>query len=88
MPSPKENVPSFEPRDGDILVVSYPEVSAPIGGISFSNIKVGGFIYTRKLVAGDDVSEQFTKIYKFLEAKSLETGRQKLAVWRSELQGG
>jgi hypothetical protein len=87
MTSPRESASSFEPRDGDILVVSYPEVTAPIGGISYSSIKLGGFIYTRKLVVGDNVNEQFTKIYKFLEAKSLETGRQKLAVWRSELQG-
>jgi hypothetical protein len=52
---PIEVAPDFEPRDGDVLVVSYPEVTLPLPK-QFSMMKFGGLIYTRQLRVGDDVT--------------------------------
>jgi hypothetical protein len=46
--------PGFEARDGDVLVVTYPEVTLPLPK-QYSMMKFGGAIYTRQLRAGDDV---------------------------------
>lgn len=47
--------PGFEPRDGDVLVVTYPEVTLPLPK-QYAMMKFGGLIYTRQLRAGDDVT--------------------------------
>lgn len=70
-------------RDGDILVVSYPEVTIPIA--QYSGVKVGGLIYTRKLLDGDDVEAQYRSIYEFLKAKATADGRAKVQEYRDEL---
>lgn len=46
--------PGFEPRDGDVLVVSYPDVTLPLPK-QYAMMRFGGAIYTRQLRAGDDV---------------------------------
>lgn len=74
----------LEARDGDNLVVSYPEVTIPIG--SYSSVKVGGLIYTRKLVAGEDVAEQYTRIYAFLKSRADADARVKVAQYQDELK--
>jgi hypothetical protein len=73
-------------RDGDVLVVSYPEVSIPIGSGSYCAVKIGGLIYTRKLVEGDDVSEQYDAIYTFLQKKARTDGREKITIFQDELK--
>lgn len=76
----------FTPREGDVLVVSYPEVTISLGGNSFSAVKVGGLIYTRKLIDGDDPGEQYRKIYAFLERRALIDGREKVKLYQEELK--
>lgn len=80
------SAPEFEPRDGDVLVVSYPEANVGLGGNSYSSVKVGGLIYTRKLVEGDDPEEQYRKIYAYLERLALRDGRAKIALFMEELR--
>ena len=77
---------SFEVRDGDLLVVSYPEVNVGLGGNSFSSVKLGGLIYTRRLLAEDDVDEQYRRIYAFLKAKADADGRAKIAAYQDEVK--
>lgn len=78
--------PGFMPREGDVLVVGYPEVTIGLGGNSYSAVKVGGLIYTRKLVEGDDPSEQYRKIYAFLERRAVLDGREKVKLFQEELK--
>lgn len=70
-------------RDGDVLVVSYPEVTIPIR--QYSNVKVGGLIYTRKLVAGEDVGEQYADVYAFLRDRAEKDAVEKVKLWAAEL---
>lgn len=57
----------FSARDGDSLVISYPEVTLPLPR-KFAMMKFGGLIYTRKLNEGEDVAEQYEVISKWLFA--------------------
>lgn len=57
--------PGFTARDGDVLVVSYPEVTLPLPR-KYATMKLGGFIYTRKLAEGDDVGEQARLVLEWL----------------------
>jgi hypothetical protein len=77
---------AFEVREGDVLVVSYPEVTIGLGGNSYSSVKVGGLIYTRKLLEGDDPDEQYRKIYAFLEQRAVRDGREKVRLFQEELK--
>lgn len=77
---------NIDVREGDVLVVSYPESTIGLGGNSYSSVKVGGIAYTRKLVEGDDVAEQYRKIYDFLAARAQADGREKVKLYREELQ--
>lgn len=78
--------PDFEVRDGDILVVSYPEVTLPLPA-KFSGVKVGGWIYTRKLRDGDNATEQASKIYAWLSRVAERTGAEKVKLWATEFGG-
>ena len=71
-------------RDGDTLVVSYPEVTIPI--VQFGFVKVGGSTYTRQLRAGDDVGHEYDRIYAFLQKRTEAEGRVKCASFIEELQ--
>jgi hypothetical protein len=71
-------------RDGDVLVVSYPEVKIPLA-TKFSNIVVGGLIYTRKLIEGDDAQLEYERIYAFLKAMAEKDAREKVRLWTEEL---
>jgi hypothetical protein len=68
--APMAIVPGFEPRDGDTLVISYPEVTLPLPK-QYSMMKFGGAIYTRKLQAGDDLALIAGQITKWL-ARTIE----------------
>lgn len=78
--------PGFEPRDGDVLVVSYGEVTIPMPK-PYSNVKVGGGIYTRRLLEGDNAVEQYERVYKYLKAVSERTAQDKVETWSKELKG-
>lgn len=80
------DVDDLEARDGDVLVVTYPEVTLPTS-TKFLMVKVGGSIYTRRLVKGESVREQFEKVYRFLAAASERTARAKLALYVGEMSG-
>jgi hypothetical protein len=71
-------------RDGDILVVQYPEVTIPIA--QYCTVKVGGLIYTRKLVAGEDAELQCRIVYEFLRNRAQADGRVKIDEYRAELR--
>lgn len=71
-------------RDGDTLVVSYPEVTIPIA--QYSVVKVGGLTYTRQLRVGDDVAHEHDRIYNFLRQRVETEARVKCAHFVGELQ--
>ena len=75
----------WEPRDGDSLVVSYPEVLLPLPK-QYSSLRVGGFIYTRKLAAGDDVATTAERIYRWLAKFAEETGAETYKRWVDEFR--
>lgn len=70
-------------REGDVLVVMYPEVKVPIA--QYWTVGVGALTYSRKLVAGDDVDAEYEKVYSFLKAKAEKDGREKLAAFSNEV---
>ena len=72
-------------RDGDVLVVSYPEITIPLK--QYSSVKIGGLIYTRRLVDGESVDEQYAKVYAFLKTKAETDGVAKVKTWAAELGG-
>lgn len=65
--------PGFEPRDGDVLVVTYPEVTLPLPK-QYSMMKFGGLIYTRQLRAGDDVDATLEAISSWLRRRAETEG--------------
>lgn len=70
-------------REGDVLVVSYPEVKIQVA--PFSTVGVGNAIYTRKLLDGEDIQEQYNRIYAFLKTNCEGSAREKVALWSAEL---
>jgi hypothetical protein len=66
----------FEARDGDTLVVTYPEVTLPLPA-KFAMMKFGGLIYTRKLRAGDDVAAEHARIDRWLSRTAETEGTRK-----------
>ena len=76
--------PDFEAREGDVLVVSYPEVTIPLR--QYASAKVGGLIYTRKLREGESVAEQFEKVYAFLTKRAENDAREKVKRYAMELR--
>lgn len=80
-----EPLPDFEAREGDVLVVGYPEVTIPLK--QYSSCKVGGLIYTRKMREGESVAEQMEKVYRFLEKRAEADARSKVRKFAEELRG-
>jgi hypothetical protein len=76
----------FEAREGDVLVVSYPEVTIPL--IQYSTVKVGGWIYTRRMVGGESVTKQAEKVYQWLKSRCEKHATEKIATWAQELGKG
>jgi hypothetical protein len=71
-------------REGDVIVVSYPEVKLPLK-TRYATVAIGGLIYTRRLVAGDVVQDEYEKIYSFLRSMSERDAREKVKLWSTEL---
>lgn len=76
----------FEARDGDVLVVSYPEVKLPVSPGSYAMVTVGGLIYTRQLRAGDDVDAEQRKIYAWLKRRAEADARVKVEEFSKQLE--
>lgn len=76
----------FEPRDGDVLVVSYGEVTVPLPK-PYSNVKVGGNSYTRQLREGDNVVQEFERTAKYLKAVTEVQAKERVATWSKTLKG-
>lgn len=74
----------FDARDGDVLVVSYPEVKIPLA-TKYSTITVGGLIYTRQMRANDSPAAEYEKVYAFLRRVAEADAREKVRVWNEEL---
>lgn len=68
--------PGFEVRDGDVLVVTYPEVTLPLPK-QYSMMKFGGLIYTRQLRAGDDLEATIAAISSWLAKRAESEGGAK-----------
>ena len=75
--------PRIVAREGDVLVVSYPEIKLPI--TRFTNLTVGGLTYSRKLVAGDDPQVEYDRIYAFLRVNAVKDGREKFREYSEEI---
>lgn len=75
----------FEVREGDVLVVAYPEVTLPLR-VQYAMVRVGGCSYSRVLRDGDDVNEQFGKISAWLAAQVEADARRKIAAYTDELE--
>ena len=75
----------FDVRDGDVMVISYPEITLPLPK-AYSSVKIGGWIYTRRLCAGDNLRDQATKIYDFLSAHAKRTGTAKVREFANEFK--
>lgn len=71
-------------REGDVIVVSYPEVTIPLP-TKYATVKCGGLIYTRRLVDGDNVQIEHERIYAFLKRTAERDAREKVRVWSEEL---
>lgn len=76
--------PDFTAREGDVLVVSYPEVTIPLR--QYASAKIGGLIYTRRLIEGESVAEQFERVYAFLSARAEADAREKVKRYAMELR--
>lgn len=80
-----DDVVDLEARDGDVLVVSYPEVTLPLS-TKYAMVKVGGSIYTRRLLQGESARDQFEKIYRFIAAANERAAQSKLSMYDAELR--
>lgn len=78
----------FEPRDGDVMVVHYGAVKVPLPAGKFGSIEVGGESYSRQLRAGDDVGEQYEKVYGFLKGRAERAAKEKVTNWHSQFSKG
>lgn len=76
----------FEARDGDVLVVSYPEVKVPLA-TKYSTVTVGGLIYTRQLRKQDNLLTEYERVYAFLKRMAEADAREKVKLWTEELAG-
>jgi hypothetical protein len=75
----------FIAREGDTLMVSIPEVTLPLPQ-KYATIKLGGFIYTRRLHEGDDVRAEGETTYRWLEKFSEAVGRDRFRRWAAEFK--
>lgn len=71
-------------REGDVLVVSYPECKVPIS--RYASAAIGGLIYTRRLKEGDDVQDEHDRIYAFLRRNAEREAKEKVKLWTDELR--
>lgn len=78
-------VAGFQPRNGDVLHVSYPEVVLPMK-VQYASVRVGGMGLTRQLAEGDDVVAEAEAIYNFLAAFSAQAGEAKVIAWGTVLE--
>lgn len=76
----------FDARDGDVLVVAYPEVTLPLR-VKYAVLKVGDCSYSRQLREGDDVNEQFVKISRWLSSQVEGDIKRKVTAYLAELEG-
>lgn len=83
-PTPVPAIEGFEARDGDVLVVAYPEVKLPLR-VQFAILNVGGISYSRMLRAGDDVNAEYTKISTWLARQVEGDIKRKAELYINEL---
>ena len=76
-------VSSFEVRQGDQMTVMYRGAKLQIA--PFSTAELDSASYTRMLEPGDDLIEQWDRIYLYLRDRSLAGAREKLATLADEL---
>lgn len=76
--------PSFKAREGDKLVVSYPEVTLPLQ-LKFAMVRVGGASYERTLVPGEDPLEVYKDTFTFLKDATSVAAAQLISTWAGEV---
>lgn len=79
--------PGFEPRDGDVLHVTYGSVKLPLPNGRVGMIEVAGESYTRTLRAGDNLGETHSKIYSWLKARAERAAHDKVQTWYAQFNG-
>lgn len=82
--TPVPVIEGFEARDGDVLVVAYPEVTLPLK-VQYAMLRVGGMSYSRMLKAGDDVNAEYTRISAWLSKQVEGDVRRKAELYMAEL---
>lgn len=83
-PRAAAQMPELGARAGDVLVVTYPEVAVQIA--PYTTVRVGGLTYSRQLVQGENVGEQYALVYEFLRARAERDAAAKVAAWRAEYE--
>lgn len=73
-------------RDGDVLVVSYPEIKVPV--VKYGAVGVGNLSYTRRLIAGESVREQYECIMALLTDVAENDANAKVEKWAQQLNPG
>lgn len=76
---------ALEAREGDNLVVRYPEMKIGIPG-TYCSISLGGSMYTRRLAPGENPSDVFDRVYAFLKSREEAHGRRALQEFMAELK--
>ena len=73
----------FEAREGDVLFVSYSGAKLSIA--QYSNVELDSASYSRKLRDGDNVAEEWDRVYTFLKNKAVAGAKEKLRTYADEL---
>lgn len=76
----------FVAREGDVFVVSYPEVKVPLA-TKYASVTVGGLIYTRRMLKGESVQAEHDRIYSFLKRMAEREAKEKVRLWAEEMAG-
>ena len=69
-------------REGDVLVVTYPEVKVPIK--QFWIVGVGNLTYTRRMNAGESVTQQANQIMGKLTELAEMHANERIAKWSEQ----
>lgn len=75
-------MPDVIAREGDVLVVSYPEVKIPIK--QFWVVGVGNLTYTRRMKEGESVTQQTNAIMAKLTELAEEHANERVAKWSAQ----
>ncbi len=79
------SAPGFKTREGDKLTVAYPEVTLPLQ-LKFAMVRVGGALYERTLVEGEDPVQAYEETFHFLKDCTEAAAQEIIATWAETIQ--